>query len=329
MSKEKLNFGIIIRVFVSLLPILFGMPTLATIFCAYNIAMSFIIFGPLTAFVSSLCSIGISMFLASSYGPAEELSGLVWGIQAILCGAGCIYGIFSIKDFYYGLGVSTLGIVIPQIIYTQHRAHSDGMTVVQMLVPKTENIKLIINDTIGSLQLEEQKALQINDILVDKMAATVENITTMLIPSALIIVAMVIAYVVMWAVSVQLRRLPFGGGHSFSHIKVTRTCVLIIPILLLLVISGIGISNSLIIMVSLNMIIVLLSMCFFAGISLVDFYIRRFIPFMPVRVILHALVALNAFPVYILAAFADSFANFRKLPVAVNKKGGEAHETKE
>lgn len=329
MRGEKLNLGVIIRVFVSLLPIIFGMPTIATVFCAYNIVMSFIIFGPLTALVSSLCAVGISMFLASSYGSTGELSGLVWGIQALLCSAGCIYGIRNKKDFNCGLGLATLGILIPQLVYTQSRAHNLGMSMAQMLIPKAEDIKLIINDAIGNLKIEEQKALQIDQVMIEKMTDGIEKIITLLIPSAFIIASMVIAYAVMWAVSVQLRRLPFENAHSFSHIKATRMCVLLIPILFMLAIAGATTSNSLVLMVTVNMMIVLLSISFFAGVSLADFYLRRFIPFMPLRVILHTLISLNAFLVYILAAFIDAFVNFRKLPIIVNTKGGEAHETKE
>ena len=54
MRKERLNFGVVLRTIVSLLPMIFGIPTLAIITCSYNIAMSFMVFGPQTAFAASL-----------------------------------------------------------------------------------------------------------------------------------------------------------------------------------------------------------------------------------------------------------------------------------
>lgn len=326
MRNEKLNFGVIVRVFVSLIPILLGMPTLATIFCAYNIAMSFFILGPVTAIVSALCSIGISMLLATSYGPAGEISGLVWGIQAVLAAAGCLQGLKKDR-FYKGLCFTTLGILAPQMIYTRYIAHGAGMSIAQMLVPNAEDIKLLINENIGRLQLENQQSLQLNNVILEKVAEQVSEITTLLIPSALIIASMVIAYITLWAVVAQMRKLPIGMIHSFSHIKVPRMCVAIIAVLIVITLTGLAALDTLVGMVALNMLIVLLSMCFFAGISLADFYARRFIPFRLVRVIIHVIISLNAFPLYILAAVIDSFANFRKLPVTLGEKGGEADET--
>lgn len=322
MREEKLNFGIIIRVFVSLLPILFGMPTLAIILCSYNLAMSFMMFGPLTAFVSSLCSICISMFLGGSFGPTAELSGFVWSIQAILCSAGCLYGFIRKRKFALGLSYATMGMLMPEFLYLQYSAHKEGITIAQALVPSVEEVKALAGELFANTQPG------INPSIVDSILTVTHTVTTMLIPSMLIISSMVLAYIVLWAISVQVRKLPLGIIHSFSHIKVSRLTVLFLTMSVVLVAVGLTVNNELLLTVALNMLVVLSTMCFFAGVSLVDFFARKFIPLTFIRVILHGIVALNAFLIYIIIAFVDSFANFRKLPV-MYKKRGEVHETEE
>ena len=42
MKQERVSFHIIWKILVALLPILFGMPTVAMVICAYNIAMTMI-----------------------------------------------------------------------------------------------------------------------------------------------------------------------------------------------------------------------------------------------------------------------------------------------
>lgn len=319
MREEKLNFGIIIRVFVSLLPILFGMPTLAIILCSYNLAMSFMVFGPLTALVSSLCSICISMFLGGSYGPGAELSGLVWALQAIFCSGGTIYGFLRKRKFALGLSYATVGFLAPQFIYLQYSAHAEGITIAQALVPSVEELKTIGVDFIANMQPH------IDPSIVDRVLTITHTVTTMLIPSTLIVSSMVIAYIVLWAISVQMRKLPVGLVHSFSHIKVSKLTVLFVTVSAVFVAVGIATSDKMILTVALNMLMVLSAMCFFAGMSLVDFFARKFIPFTFIRIILHAIVSLNAFFIYIIIAFVDSFANFRKLPL-IYKKRGEVNE---
>ncbi len=319
MREEKLNFGIIIRVFVSLLPILFGMPTLAIILCSYNLAMSFMVFGPLTALVSSLCSICISMFLGGSYGPKAELSGLVWALQAILCSGGAIYGFIRKRKFALGLSYATIGFLTPQFIYLQYSAHLEGVTIAQTLVPSVEELKSLAEGFFANIQPN------IDSSIFDRVLTITHSVTTMLIPSTLIVSSMVIAYIVLWAISVQMRKLPIGIVHSFSHIKVSRLTVVFLTISIIFVTVGLAWSDKMILTVALNMLVVLSSMCFFAGMSLIDYFARKFIPFTFLRIILHAIISLNVFFIYIIAAFVDSFANFRKLPV-IYKKRGEANE---
>ncbi len=325
MRENKLNFGLIIRIFMSLLPILFGMPTLATIFCAYNIAMTFIAFGSLPTVVSSLTAVAAAMFLASSYGVEGELSGLVLGIQAVLSATGCIVGLFIRKDFYQGLTLATLGMLAPQLIYAKTTANANGMSLADMLVPPKEEITELLSQFIEFPQYMQQAS----SFTPEHMAELIRNLTVMIIPSALIISSMVLAYIVMWAVAAPLRRMPNHQKiHSFSHIKLPRICTILTLVLVAVLLYGFGGENIMVSTVVLNMIFILSAMALFAGISLMDFYLRKTISIKFLRFIVHIIIAFNFFPIYILAAFVDSFANFRKLPKDSDKKGGGDYETK-
>ena len=322
MRKEKLNFGVIIRVIVSLIPILFGMPTLAIISCSYNLAMSFIVFGPLTALVSSLFSICVAMFFGGSYGEAAELTGFVWAIQSILCSVGCLYGILYKKKFSMGLSYATLGIMLPQFFYIQHTAHSNGMTIAEALIPSVEDVKL------SSAQIFAQIQQTADVSVIEQISSFIHEITTMLIPSILIISSMIPAYVVLWAILFQMRKLPRGIKHSFSNIKVSRMTSIFTVISLVLSVVGFVTENEIIMVAALNTMVVLSTMCFFSGISLVDFYARRFIPLTFLRVIIYVMFSLNAAVIFIILALIDSFADFRKLS-KIYEKSGEPHETEE
>lgn len=329
MRENKLNLGIIIRIFLSLLPILLGMPTIATIFCAYNIAMTFIALGPLATIVSSLSAVAAAMFLAASYGVTGELLGLVIGLQAVLCALGCIVGLFLRKDFYQGLTLATAGILAPQLIYASTTAHSSGVSLADMLVPKSEDLKLMINQAIATFPQEVKEMVALSGETIDALSELIRNFTVMLIPSALIVSTMVLAYIVMWAVAAPLRRMPDHKKiHSFSHIKMPRVCTIIILVLTLVSLYGLAGKNIILSTVVLNMIFILSAIAFFAGIALTDFYLRKAIAIKFLRVIIHIMIAFNFFPIYILAAFVDSFVNFRKLPKESDKKGGGDFETK-
>ena len=330
MRKNIINFGVIIRVCISLLPILFGMPTIATVFCAYNLAMSFIAFGPVTALISALSAVCISMLFGSAYGPMTELSGLVWGIQAILCAAGCVYSIPHDKRFFQGMCISTMGVLVPQFLHLQYVANKAGLTVAEAIVPDINDVKAIMSSTFSQLSggIDEEAQAIIDSGMIDEIVGIVHDTTTLLIPSVIIIVSMITAYAAMWLVSSQIRKMPFGFVHSFSQLKVSMTTSVIALIMIPVSIVSVKAGADILTTAALNMLAVLLSMCCFAGVSLADFYGRRFIKPTFVRVVLHIIILFNVFPLYIIAAIIDSFVNFRKLPVTY-EKAGDKNEAEE
>ncbi len=328
MREDKLSFGILIRIFVSLLPILFGMPSVAMIICAYTIAMTFVTIGPMATVVSSLTAVAGAMFLSSSFGAAGELFGLSLGIQAVLCAMGCINGLFKKRDFYKGLTLSTLGILLPQIIYARHTAHADGISLSQMMVPSAEEFKVLMSQTFGTLPQNTNEILAQSGITAESVANVMRDLTIMIIPSVFIISSMIFAYIVMWSVTVPIRKYPNKRIHSFAKIKLSRICTVLTVVLTAVLVFVASSGNIIVNSVMINMLIVLIALAFFSGISLIEFYLRKSLPFGFLRVIIHIIIATNFFPAYILAAFIDSFANFRKLPKVTDTKGGEAFETK-
>lgn len=326
MREDKLNFGVIIRSFVSLLPVVFGFPFLAIITCAYNIVMSFIVFGPLNAVTTSLCSVCISMLIGEFTGANGELYGFVIAIQAVLAAVGCIYGYLLKKRFSLGMYCATAGILIPDFIYTQSQAASIGLSVEQAIVPSAEEIKGIVHQTLMSVPEAELSfgAYEINII-----SMLVQKIVTMIIPSVFIISSLVLAYIIIWAVSVQLRKVSYGISYSFSYLKVSKIMsiifiVLVNALIVLLILNyNLKIPESAYVVI-LNMIMVIATICLFSGISFVDFYLRKAIKFTALRVLIYAgtLIAVPAVcMVYMIAGCVDGFADFRKLKKLCNKKG--------
>jgi len=326
MREDKLNFGVIIRTFVSLLPVLFGVPLLAIITCAYNIVMSFVVFGPLNAVATSLCSVCISMFIGEFTGAGGELYGFVIAIQAVLAAIGCIYGYLIKKKFSLGMYFSTAGILIPQFMYIQSQAASNGLTVAEAIVPSVEEIKLIVQETLMTIPESE---IPFGAYEVNLISFLTQKITKMMIPAAFIISSLVLAYIVVWAVSVQLRKVPAGITHSFSHIKVSKSMSIVFLVLInaLIVFMVLGYNLEIpesIYIVCLNMIMILATICLFSGISFVDFYLRKAIRFTALRVLIYVgtMFAIPAVCIaYMLAGCVDGFADFRRLKKITDKKG--------
>ena len=326
MRNEKLNFGVIIRVFISLIPLLLGMPSLSGVMCAYNILMSFVVFGTLSAFVSSLSAVLIAILIGQFYGNAGAYSGLTTALQAVFCSLGTIYGYLLKRKFSHGLMLGTIGVLIPQFLFIKSQATRLGVSIAQSIVPEVESIKGLLSETLSQVQPI------ITETQIHEIAVYTNKFTTMFIPSAFIITSLVLAYVVIWTVSVPLSKLNIGLNHSFACIKAPKTMVVVFGMLIVFFLATIGVSLNQYLTVSLfNMLVILSFICFSAGLSTVEFFLRKLIKFTPLRVIFHTTV-LFVFPIisliYIIIACIDSFANFRKLEnINHMAKKGENNET--
>lgn len=331
MRKERLNFGVVLRTIVSLLPMIFGASTLSIITCSYNIAMSFMVFGPLTALTTCLCTVCFSMFIGAGVG--GELTALVIGLQAVLSALGCIYGCLYKKKFSLGMYWAAAGILIPEYLYVQYQASSRGLSVVQAMVPSAEEMKYIVNQALSNVPEGELSVLAPE---INKIISLTHNFVSMLIPSVFIIVSLTLAYVIMWAVSVQLRKLPVGMNHSFSRIKIPRMMSMVfLLVICILLFSGVSekfILPQILTAVFLNMMIVLQMFAMFAGISFIDYFLRKIIKTTAFRVVIYigTIVFLPIVSIiYTIAGCIDSFADFRKLKPEESIEKGVPHETEE
>ena len=328
MRKEKLGFGVILRAFISLLPLMFGMPVLAVITCAYNIVMNFIVFGALSAVVSSLCTACIAMVMGEAMGMSGVLSGLALSVEATLAAAGCIYGYLFKKKFSQGLCLTTAGVLVPMFLLSWYQSSSLGLSVSEAMIPGAEEIESQVTMSLGTV------ASSVPPEIIKQVSLLTVKMAEIMLPSVLIITSLLLGYVIMWAISAQMKRLPFGIRHSFSEIRLPKITVVITIVLLAALIGMIAVPSikfpEAVFAVVLNMFLILYAVLLFSGISAFEFYLRKIVKLAFFRIIIHILI-ISFVPfillIYPLLACLDSFLDFRKLPSADFSKDGETDET--
>lgn len=309
MREEKLSFSIILRMGLSLLPILFGMPFAAMIWCSYNIAMSFIVIGPVTSVVSSLCAMCISMFFYGFYGEGAKIEGLFLALEAILCAGACIYTVNKRKDFFSGVWLATAGYLIPSVISLKTYAHNAGMSIADYLT------KLPVEQLRENFALtNEQYALGLDTAVIEGLVGYIHSFVTMLVPSILVISSVIVGYAVMWTVCARMRSVMPEVRHSFSEILIPRVMIIVMAICITTFLFNI---NQTVNTITINVFTILLYLCFFAGLSMVDYFFRKAIKSAVLRVVIYLVAFMTAslFLVagLIIAAMADSFLDFRKI----------------
>ncbi len=330
MKKEKLNFGIIFRIGISLLPILFGMGIPAMVWCSFNIAMSYIVFGPLTSFVSSLSAICISMVLYGfAGGDGAKIEGLFLALQAIFSAFACVYAIAKKKDFFTGVWLSSIGFLIPFFLSLKNVATQAGLSITQFFAEKPLEALKAEYATIG-----KEAGIHLSAKQIDALFNMLREIMTKLMPSIIIIISIVIGYLIMWCINARLRNVPgIGFEHSFSKIRIPYT--MLAAAVLSLATALIGFNED-ITFVALNAFSILFTICFFAGVSFIEFYLRQAVQSKVLRVILHVCIVMfssnvvlfngyvNIATIYAILAAVDTFFDFRKI-----KKRRELRETEE
>ena len=317
MREEKIGFGIFIRVGVSLLPILFGLTLPAMIWCSFHIAMSYIAFGPLTSLISSLCAICISMFFHGLFGADLQIEGLFMALQSIFCAAACVFTVVKRKDFYTGAWLSAIGFLIPCTMSIKNAATNAGLSITDYLtkVP-VESLRIQIESSL------KEAGVEIEALQLDKIFESVQNLVAMIVPAIIIVMSIIVGYIVIWCVCARLRKVPGAIQHSFSEIRIPRTMVIIIALVIGLLFLDVEKTVN---YVAVNLLMILLCLCFFAGMSILDYYLRSSIKWKFARVMTHGVIILfsssflnfspyiNIMTVYILLAIADSFFDFRKI----------------
>lgn len=328
MREDRVDFSIIIRMAISLFPIFLGLPTVAVVMCAYNLAMSIILLGPVTSIVSSLTAALISMLFYGFIVQGGELLGLFVALEAILMGAICGVVFLKRQSFYKGVWLSGAGYLTVSYINMMQSAHKMGQSVADYLtLASFEQIKVQFMQTIGQIQLGEEEIVAIFD--------AIRKIIVMVIPSTLVLMSIIIGYIVMWCVNYFLRKIPAfkKDAHSFALLRMPKMAVLFM--IFVTVLCFVFKSDD-IFYVLINVVVVFGGLCFFSGMSVVDFFLRRKIEKMLPRIGVHFLIYMlsgfitgiipyaNIIFVYIVIAMLDSFVNIRRIkPI---KEEGEVNE---
>lgn len=316
MNEERVNFGIVMRTAFSLIPLLFGLPTPAMVLCAYNISMSYMVCGPITAVASSLCTVCLSMVLCGFFGAAGQLQGLYIGLQAVLCAAACIYAVRKKSGFYTGMRLAAAAYLLPSCADLYFSAKKAGESIADFL---TKQPLELMKSQLHALCAQVGTGTE----SVDALLSVITKFTVMIIPSVLIISSTVIGYIVMWCVCAPLRKTPMRVPHSFAMIRTPKTVVLLLAAAL----GAAALSdNSTVTYAAVNVAMIFSAVCFFGGMSIADYYMRRVIYSTVLRVIIHFIIYIlsaalsgvtlyvNIFTVYILLGAVGAFVNLRRLP---------------
>jgi len=312
-NTDKINFGVILRVLVALLPIFFGMPTLAMVFCAYVIAMYFLTCGPLTFIAGSLSAIVISMFLFNGISEAAQIDGLFLAVEAILCAVACAITIMKKKSFFSGVYMASLAYFVPSFINTGRQASEMGMSVAEFLTD--------IPMQMVKMQFEElSESIGAEIALITDVMNKLSEIIVMMVPSVLVVSSVIIGYIMMWIIAFPFRKNEMYTHYSFAEIKFPRIAFFI---MLLAGASWLIVPDELK-YISLNVVFILSSFSFFAGMSLVDFFMRKKIRNIFGRLAIHMALYtfsmpvasvspfVNVLTIYTVLGIIDSFVNIRK-----------------
>ena len=274
-----------------------------------------------------------SMFFGRFIAQGGELAGLYIALEAVL--TGLCAGIIIVKreSFYKGVWFSSAAYLIVSYANVMHDSHNMGMSVAEYLTDAPfQNMSMQISAMLGEMNIDETVIL--------KIIEAVKIATITIIPSVLIIGSVLIGYSVMWFVKNSLNKLPLKEkiDHSFSRLRMPKTMVVIM--ILSLVLSFV-IKNEKIGFVLINVFAVLVSLGFFSGMSVVDFYLRKKIENIPARFCAHLAIYFlsafiagvipfaNIFIVYILLGAIDAFINIRRIKKNIEENPQNEEETHE
>ena len=325
MNNERKGMFVIIKILLSFIPLLFGMPTVSLILCACNIAAATVFLGSFSAVVASASAVLFSMLGYGMLYPAGELQGLFMGIEAVLCGIIAAVVIINRRNFYEGVCIGAcvyLGVTSLNMYQVSSKA---GVSIAQYLT----NLPMELTREQFTALFEESGISM--DIL-EGIISVMEKYLIMIIPSILVLSAAFMGYAIMWGSCALVRRTPLAYDHSFTQIRMRRISALIMVLSLVL---WILLMRTDVEYILINVFVIFAGFFFFAGLSLAEFFLRRAVKNPILRIFIHIAVYIgfsafmyispyiNIFAVYIVAALADSLFNFRKL---ADKSRGDVNE---
>lgn len=300
--KNNNYFIFALRPIMFMIPLLFGAPFISLCLCAFNAAMTIIgsgpFYGALTEGVTAALAIMIcsSMGLGIHYGVLYALAIIAVSVTAAIC-------VMTRRSFWLGFLLCSLVLGLVTMIGLYQSAARDGMTIAEKLVRGGSEILASLPDAADSPVYQEY--------------LRVLNKVTELVPAFAAIISMTGGYTVMWLVSRVLRPTPLNNGHSFSNIRISIPTVIYSIIMAL----ALPMPVPLIRIAAKNMLTVLIFIFFAAGMSLVEFLLRRKIKKLNIRLLIHSalliclivpMLNLYVILIYILMGLTDCFASFRE-----------------
>lgn len=302
MKNNNNYFIFALRPIMFMIPLLFGAPYISLCLCAFNAAMTIIgsgpFYGALTEGITAAVAFMIchAMGFGTGYGALYALAIVAVSVAAAIC-------VMMRRPFWLGFLLCSLILGLITMIGLHQSAARDGMTIAEKLLRGGSDIIALLPDTTDSSVYQEY--LQ----LLSRM--------TELVPAFAALLSMVGGYSVMWMVSRVLRPTPLNNGHSFSNIRVGVPAVLYCVIMA----AALAAPLPMIRIAAKNMLIVFIFIFFTAGMSLVEFLLRRKIKNFNIRVLIHCalliclivpLLNLYLILIYILMGLTDCFVSFRE-----------------
>ncbi len=323
MKESQYNFLIALRLMITLLPILLGMPMLAYCFCAYNLCVIVVSRGPVFGLITGLTASGCGALMCAAVGYGWAY-GVFFALQIILTEALVSVTVVARRGFASGLVMASVGYGVGDLLNMKYQASDAGLSIADNM---TSSVDEYVSQTFSLYAQQLEKSGSTVDFDPEKLSDAVINAVKTCVPAVFVIGCIVAGYVVMWMVTKSLRGTPLANGHSFAGIRLPAVSTLFGAAML-----GMAfVPQQTAAMIGVNGFIVFIFLEFFGGLSLMEYFLRTKVQSPFVRVVIHVGIFLafsmisaifplaNIFLLYALVGITDGFVSIRKRVAAGNE----------
>ncbi len=320
MNDNNYTMFTVMRTMVSLLPLLLGLPMLSFCFCVQNMVMNTVLKGEVYGGVSILVTSALGGLICAFCGYGAAYGGF-FALQLALGAALCTVSAVTGRSFSTGLLLTAVGYGLGNILQLGHSANEAGLSVADyMFSGVQEELDRM------SASYEAQLAASGVDIDVSQFMDMLSDGLKSCVPAYIVISCILAGYIAMWMVSRALRQTPLDNGHSFAFIRLSIPSLCFGGAMLALLF----VPSDTVKLVGVNGFIVFGALAFAAGMSLIEFLLRRKVKGLFARIALHALIIFgglalsaflpfaNIFILYALLGIVDCFVSVRKKVTAAS-----------
>ncbi len=320
MKDNNYAMFMVTRMMVSLLPLLLGLPMLSFCFCVQNMVMNTVIKGEIYGGVSILVTSAIGGLVCAFCGYGAAYGGF-FALQLALAAALCTFAAVTRRSFPTGLLLTSFGYGLGNILQLGYAANDAGLSVVDYMFSG-------VQEELDRMTASYETQLAASGVSVDvsKFMDMLSNGLRSCVPAYIVINCILAGYLAMWMVSCALRRTPLNNGHSFAYIRLSVPSVCFGAVMLALIF----VPSDMVRLVGVNGFIVFGALAFAAGMSLMEFLLRRKVRGLFARAVIHALIIFggmalsaflpfaNIFILYAILGIVDCFASIRKKVTAAS-----------